>query len=126
MPSAEDVSETVDVAIIDSVYRPSTETPDDFNINRKVDRLDLPDGPEQTYHGMIVSEIIYNNSENARFNFFRVMQPSSGHPVRQRDLQWGIYLAEEHDMDILNLSLGNDHTDDNNLGCIHGDPSVFG
>lgn len=104
--------------MLDSVFKPPSD--DDIEYNRTVDRVEPEDGEDAGFHGTFVSEIIYNYSEHVRFNFFRVMRSNDDLTVRQRDLQWGIHLAEKHDMDVINMSLGNDHTDDGKHECLDG------
>lgn len=92
-----------------------------LNVGREADPARLPDDQEEiTWHGKLVTRILHNHTENIRFNFFRVLHPRQGHPAPQRAVQRGIHLADLHDMDVLNLSLGNDHTDDGNIDCIRG------
>lgn len=118
VPPIPENGETVDVAVLDSVFKPPSA--DNIDVNRTIDRVEPENGEKAGLHGTIVSEIIYNYTEHVRFNFIRVMHADSDLTVRQRDLQWGIHLAEKHDMDVINMSLGNDHIKDGKHQCLDG------
>ncbi|MEF8876603.1 MAG: S8 family serine peptidase, partial [Haloarculaceae archaeon] len=71
---------------------------------------------DTTGHGSIVTAILLAASYNIEFNFYRVTQ--SNGLIQQRHLQNAIGMAHiEHDIDVINLSIGTDHSDNGSTDC---------
>lgn len=76
---------------------------------------------DTTGHGTVVTALLLAASYNIEFNFYRVTQRVNGGYIRQRDLQNALGKAHlDDDVDVINLSIGNDHTSDGNVDCISG------
>ena len=116
-----DVDNSVSVAIIDSTFKPSANFLCSENIGRK--RRIIPgDDDDTTGHGGAVASTCAAYTDHAVYNFYQVVQ--SGGSVLERHLIQGIGYAHLEDrVDIINLSVGNDHSDDGNGGCAsHNQP----
>jgi len=99
------------VAVIDSVYNPVDGFADAYEIGYCCDLVDHPDENETTGHGGIISSILGSYADDIEYNFYRVVQPSG--KILQRHLLKAMGKAHlEHDVDVMNLSLGYDHSHD--------------
>lgn len=108
-------SESISVAVIDSLYGKDSSFSKSHQIGRTVDILPNEDSNDTTGHGNLVSHIIAVFADSIEFNFYRVTR--SGGTVLQRDLMRAMGMAHNDEVDIMNISLGNDHSDDNCQLC---------
>lgn len=111
---------TITVGVIDSAY----ELPDwitDYNrVNRNVDLLPNCTDDDTTGHGTIVCRILSSFSDRLEFNLYRVTQDVDGGTIWERHLIDAIGHAHVRDsVDLINISAGNDHSEDGNEGCAH-------
>lgn len=101
--------ENASVAIIDSEYKPRTAFAESRDIGYCSDIINHPDDEATTGHGPTVANILSVFSDNIEFNFYRVVQ-SSGE-IHQRHLLKAMGKAHlNHQVDVINLSLGYDHS----------------
>lgn len=99
------------VAVIDSVYQPVDDFADICEVGYCCDLVNHSDENETTGHGGVVSSILMSFSRDIEYNFYRVVQPSG--EILQRHLLKAMGKAHlEHDVDVMNLSLGYDHSHD--------------
>lgn len=112
------VGEIVKLGIVDSVYDPGQGFDETHSIGRKVDLLPDERRDDTTGHGTIVTDLVSTFSENVEYSFYRVVQDVAGGTV------WGRHLVEaigrahlDHGMDVIDVSLGTDHSSDGNSGC---------
>lgn len=86
----------------------------------------LPDcgADDTTGHGSIVCRILDKCSNRLEFNLYRVIQDSDGGKIWERHLINAIGYAHVRDnVDLINISAGNDHSGDGNDGCVrHNQP----
>lgn len=116
-----EVEETVQVGVIDSVYDPGEEFADANEIGRTVDLLPNEPRDDTTGHGRIVAGIISAFSETVEFHFYRATQATEGGTIWERHLLEGLGRAHlEDEVDVVNLSVGNDHSGDGNEACARG------
>lgn len=104
------IDETVLVAILDSLYHvPEKDLAETVSISHTEDFVNCPDRDDTTGHGSIVFRILSQHTINAEYELYRVVDRSG--VVLQRDLLRGIGRAHiRRDVDIINLSLGLDHS----------------
>lgn len=116
-----DVEETVHVGVIDSVYDPGDDFASRNAVARTVDLLPDEDRDDTTGHGRIVAEIIAAFCDKIEFSFYRVTQATDGGTIWGRHLIKGLGRAHlEDEVDVVNLSVGNDHSGDGNEACARG------
>lgn len=116
-----EVEETVQVGVIDSVYDPGEEFADANEIGRTVDLLPNEPRDDTTGHGRIVAGIISAFSETVEFHFYRATQATEGGTIWERHLLEGLGRAHlEDEVDVVNLSVGNDHSGDGNEARARG------
>lgn len=120
--STSDVEYTVTVGVIDSVFELQDWASDEIDVKRNIDELSrhsISEG-DTTSHGTNVVEILNNWAVNVEFNLYRVTQETGpdGYPVAYSgDICNAIFKAvDRHDVDLLNVSLGCDHSKDGH-GC---------
>ena len=76
------------------------------------------DPPDDTiHHGEMVSAQLSNLSNEVKYNFYCVAREGSNGYVRDRHLISAIGKAHEHSVDIINISLGNDHLAKDKWDC---------
>lgn len=91
-------------------------------MSRTIDLLSDVDADDTTGHGTVVANLVSEFTLNAEFEFYRVVQENGR--VLGRHLVEAFGKAHlVHDVDVLNVSLGNDHSTDGNGGCgAYGQP----
>ena len=115
-----DSDESAVIGVIDSVYEPGDEFRDNNSVIGKRDLLTGADNDKTTQHGIHVSQLISTYSPSAAFRFYRVTQEATnGTPaIYQRHLQQAMgYAHVVDDVDLMNISVGNDHSADNGAPC---------
>lgn len=107
----------IEVAVIDSVYSPE-DVDSEIDVCRTVDEVGS-DGNFTTFHGLNVADIIDKLSSTVEFSFYRVVRRQNNKPViLDRDLLTAIGKAHTvHDVDVINLSVGNDHAAKTRFDC---------
>lgn len=106
---------SITVGVVDSLYQPPSDSGLSSRVTRTREIFEHPDD-DTTNHGTSVLKSLANHSQNSEFSLYRVVQPG-GH-VRERHIINAIGWAHLHDgVDVINLSLGNDHSEDGNAGC---------
>lgn len=108
--------------MIDSLHDPEAVASDEYNIARSMNLLPNCSTRDTTGHGTLVCRILNNWTDRVEINLYRVIQP--GGSIRERHLINGIGYAHVRDnVDIINVSAGNDHSEDGNEGCArHNQP----
>ena len=119
-----DIDAKVTVGVIDSVYQPPDGFAKNNNIGRRMDILPDCDSRDTTNHGGVVCRILSSCSERLEYNFYRVTQAVDGGKIWERHLINAIGYAHKRDnVDIINISAGNDHSEDGSEGCArHNQP----
>jgi hypothetical protein len=115
-----DSDEEVVIGIIDSVYEPGDEFRSDNSVVGKRDLLTGTNSDKTTQHGIHVSQLISTYSPSAAFRFYRVTQESTdvSPVIYQRHLHQAMgYAHVVDDVDLMNISVGNDHSSDNGVPC---------
>lgn len=115
--SPENAEGPVEVAVIDSVYSPA-DVDSELDVRRTVDEVDS-EGNFTTVHGLEIANIIDSLSNTVELSFYRVVRQRNGEPVvLDRDLLTAIGKAHTvHDVDVINLSVGNDHAAKPGFDC---------
>lgn len=115
--SPESAEGPIEVAVIDSVYSPE-DVDAEFDVRRTVDEVNS-EGNLTTGHSLKVANIIDNLSGTVEFSFYRVVrQRNDSTVVLDRDLLAAIGKAHTvHDVDVINLSVGNDHAAKTRFDC---------
>lgn len=107
----QNTSANATVAVLDSAYKPSEAFREANNIGRTVDFVNQPDTDDTTGHARGVLSNLAGVSENLVINLYRVVQKSG--VILQRHLLKALGKAHfDDEVDIINLSLGFDHSND--------------
>ncbi|WP_135823521.1 S8/S53 family peptidase [Halorussus ruber] len=111
----------VRVGIADSIYQLPTESDVDsqYKINRRENYV-ASEKPDTTGHGTAVFDYATATSPKAVYNFYRVIaeEPDTGHGKAKRsNVVRAIAAAVEHGVDVLNLSLGVCHHEEDGYDC---------
>jgi hypothetical protein len=113
--NAGEAGDSVSVGVVDSVYEPPEQLEQKVSIVRNRE-LFQHDRGDTTGHGNQVLNILANLSPNSEFYLYRVVQPNAR--LRERHLINAIGWAHtEDEVDVINISLGNDHSEDGNGEC---------
>lgn len=116
-----DINERAKVGVIDSLYEPGNKFRELERVERTVDTLTGVSANDTNGHGWLVANIIRRYADNTEYYFYRVTAPNGD--IWQRNLMKAMRFAQDDSVDILNISLGNDHTGDGNEGCnMHNQP----
>lgn len=109
--------------MIDSVFNLDSSL--DFDVGMRRDLLNKHNEDDTTGHGTIVCQILNSLSDRLELNLYRVTQKTEdGGKIWERHLINAFGYAHLRDnVDIINLSAGNDHSEDGNEGCArHNQP----
>lgn len=99
------------VAVMDSVLSTTEKFEERYNVVREMDLIGEPDIDDTTGHGKGVFSILYSTATNMDLYIYRVVRESG--VILQRDLLKSMYAATYEDqVDVINLSLGFDHSTD--------------
>ena len=111
-----DADDTITVGVVDSLYDPDNcQRLVDAPVNRTVTEFDEPND-EVRSHGAGVINILTGMADNIEINLYQVVQDVSNEGeylprAHTRDVCNAIFKAiDYHDVDVLNLSLGSDHS----------------
>lgn len=112
----ENTDQQVTVGVIDSSYKLPKSLGESVDVDRRRDLLTDCNRDDTTGHGTVVCRILSNAFDNVEINLYRVIQPNQR--FRERHLIQALGYAHLHDeVDIINVSAGNDHSTDGNDGC---------
>lgn len=111
LPVIGNIEANASVAVLDSVYELPAGLSEDIELGHTEDFVGRPNLEDTTGHGKGVNSILYGSSKNVEFNFYRVVRENG--VILQRDLLKAIGTAHKvHEVDVIHLSLGFDHSKD--------------
>jgi subtilisin family serine protease len=125
MGSFRDIDTKITVGVIDSFHSPEAVRDDDSVFARSLDLLTDCDVEDTTGHGIEICQVLTDWSPSIEINLYRVTQP--GGDIWGRHLLDALGYAHKRDqVDVINMSVGNDHSTDGNPGCAaHNQPCAL-